>query len=280
MKTKVLQWHPGFFAALQIELADEADKLTFENEHQLSKKPMAIEVVVINVKPEETIQKNIGKRFRRHNIVEYKDPDDYISINDFFKVTGYTCFYQSDTRLVGEIQPRDLTITFVCSHFPKAVVKYLRKHFNIEVEQASQGIYYLNGWIFPVQFIINQELPPDENVWLSRLRTDLDIKKDLEPLAKAYLPRKNQPLYSAVMDLIIRANPQQSEEGKKMCDALRELFSEELEESEKKGKREGTQEGIQLAKSVIKLSAEGVSQDEISRRLELSLDLVKTILEP
>ena len=65
-----------------------------------------------------------------------------------------------------------------------------------------------------------------------------------------------------------------------MCDALRELFSEELEESEKKGKREGTQEGIQLAKSVIKLSAEGVSQDEISRRLELSLDLVKTILEP
>lgn len=36
---KVLQGHPAFYASIQIELAEEADKLLFENEHQLGTKP-------------------------------------------------------------------------------------------------------------------------------------------------------------------------------------------------------------------------------------------------
>ena len=36
MKTEILQWHPAFYAAAQIEFGDELDKLHFENEHQLS----------------------------------------------------------------------------------------------------------------------------------------------------------------------------------------------------------------------------------------------------
>ena len=65
-----------------------------------------------------------------------------------------------------------------------------------------------------------------------------------------------------------------------MCEALKELFSEELEESAERGKMEGKEEGIRLAKSVMKLAAEGLAQDEISRRLGVSIQLVKVILEP
>ena len=39
MKKEVLQWHPAFFAGLQIELEEEKDNLIFENEHQLGTKP-------------------------------------------------------------------------------------------------------------------------------------------------------------------------------------------------------------------------------------------------
>ena len=91
-KRKTIEWHPAFTASLQIEFEDEADKIIFESEHLLSKKPMQIDELVIKVHDNEKIQKNIGRIFRKHNIVEYKSPEDYLTINDFYKVYGYCCF--------------------------------------------------------------------------------------------------------------------------------------------------------------------------------------------
>ena len=80
MTDKVLQWHPGFCAALQIELQEESGNLEFYPEYELSKKPMRIDTLVV------------------------KKLNDYLSINDFYKVYGYACFYQSDTEKVGDIR--------------------------------------------------------------------------------------------------------------------------------------------------------------------------------
>ncbi len=44
---KLLQWHAAFFADIQIELAEEAQYLEFENEHMLSTKPMQLDVLII-----------------------------------------------------------------------------------------------------------------------------------------------------------------------------------------------------------------------------------------
>ena len=38
-RTHALQWHPAFYADIQIELEEEAGLLVFENEHQLGTKP-------------------------------------------------------------------------------------------------------------------------------------------------------------------------------------------------------------------------------------------------
>ena len=70
---KKLQWHPAFYAGLQIELEEERDKLIFENEHQLSTKPLEIDVVIIKKQPGVKIQKNIGQIFRTHNMLNTKD---------------------------------------------------------------------------------------------------------------------------------------------------------------------------------------------------------------
>lgn len=44
---KKLQWHPAFYAGIQIELEEEHEKLIFENEHQLNTKPLGIDVLMI-----------------------------------------------------------------------------------------------------------------------------------------------------------------------------------------------------------------------------------------
>lgn len=46
-ETKALQWHPAFYAGLQIELEEELDNLIFENEHQLSKNRSAPTVIIL-----------------------------------------------------------------------------------------------------------------------------------------------------------------------------------------------------------------------------------------
>ena len=88
-RTHALQWHPAFYADIQIELEEEAGLLVFENEHQLGTKPKEIDVLIVKKEAEVPIRKNIGRIFRKHNIVEYKSPTDYLSIDDFYKVYGY-----------------------------------------------------------------------------------------------------------------------------------------------------------------------------------------------
>ena len=82
-KTEVLQWHPAFYAGLLIEFEKERQKLIFENEHQLGTRPKAIDVLVVKAREETTVHKNIGRIFRKHNIIEYKGPTDYLSVDDF-----------------------------------------------------------------------------------------------------------------------------------------------------------------------------------------------------
>ncbi len=89
---KLLQWHAAFFADIQIELAEEAQYLEFENEHMLSTKPMQLDVLIIKKDSERRLKKNIGRIFRRHNIVEYKSPTDSLSVDDFLRCTDTPAF--------------------------------------------------------------------------------------------------------------------------------------------------------------------------------------------
>ena len=110
-KTKgKLPWHSAFFAGIQIEFEKEAEKLTFENEHQLGTDPMRIDILIIKKHTEERIQKNIGRIFREYNIIEYKSPEQYLSIDAFYKVLGYACFYKSDVQHVDIIKIMDLVV--------------------------------------------------------------------------------------------------------------------------------------------------------------------------
>ena len=76
---RLLQWHPAFYADLQIELKEEQKKLEFKNEYQLGTKPMAIDVLVIKEITDEPIYKNIGKIFRKYNVENLEEGIYYVT---------------------------------------------------------------------------------------------------------------------------------------------------------------------------------------------------------
>ncbi len=119
-KGNLLQWHPAFYAELQVEFKEDAHNMSFENEHQLGTKPKEIDVLIIKKDTEEPVHKNIGRIFKKHNIIEYKSPTDYLSIDDFYKVYAYSCLYKVDTENMDSIQMEEITITFFCYHWPRS----------------------------------------------------------------------------------------------------------------------------------------------------------------
>ena len=131
------------------------------------------------------------------------------------------------------------------------MLNHLLKVRGIHVESQDKGIYYLTGDAIPIQLLLTRELTQEENFWLKNLR----------------------------MDLITRANWTEMEVERKMCDALRELFAEELKEENERGMEQGMERGIYLAKLIFKLSAQGSSAEEIAEKCDLPLEQVWKILE-
>ena len=280
-----LQWHSGFSAALRVELEDELDELCIEDEHMLSKKPMQIDVLVVKKKGEQPIRKNIGRIFRKHNIIEYKSPEDYLSINDFYKVYGYTCFYQSETKRVKDFPPEELTMSFICIHYPQKLLEHLKKFKGIEVEKQEAGLYYLLGDSFPIQLVIVKELSKEENYWLQNLRCNLKTGEEIQEVVRRYEQVKHKAYYSDVMNLIVRANQKQMEEEKNMCEALNELFAEELKEADLRGRKEGRKEGrsvgqIEKLKELVqKKLAKNQSIEKIADDLVEDVEVIRKIVK-
>ena len=267
---KALQWHPAFFAGLQIELADEAHHLQFESEHQLGTKPKEIDVLVIKKDSNVAIKKNIGRIFRGHNIIEYKSPEDYLSINDFYKVYGYACFYKSDTAKADEIKAKDITISYVSKKYPYKLMRHLERDLKLKVHTVEKGIYYVQGMNFPIQLIVTSRLTEEGNLWLYSLTDDMKSTKQAERLLKEYEAHKNENLYQSMMNIIIHANKQTfKEEGQDMCEAIyeiaRERMQDEFEAREARGEVTGQE------KALISLVRDGLlSATEAAKRLSIS----------
>lgn len=247
-KERPLQWHPANYAGLQIELAEEKEFLNFEDEHQLGTKPMAIDILIIKNETKHKIRKNIGRIFKKHNIVEYKSPDDYLSIDDFYKVYGYTCFYKADTPSTNTISIQDLTITFISHRYPQKLLRHLTMERNFKIQKIEKGIYYLLGDFIPIQFIVTSKLSSKENLWLKGLTNDLKDMNLTAALAEDYQKHRTNTLYQSVMDIIMRANKHQFEEAKNMCEAMREWireeYADEIEEAKKKAGKSGFDTGF------------------------------------
>ena len=117
-----IPWHPAFIQALQLELKDYKDVLEFYPEYQLTSEPLRIDCVVIKKIKNVEIKKNIAKVFKTWNILEYKSPDDYTSVEDFYKVYAYACLYASFEK----VPVNNLTVSFIGSRYPRELLNHLQ----------------------------------------------------------------------------------------------------------------------------------------------------------
>lgn len=255
-----LDWHTAFRSAAEIELHADLDKLHFRGEYLLGKQPMRSDLLITCPHKNVQFHSNLAQIFRTYNFVEYKSPDDLMTVKSFYKVYAYACKFLADMPPGQKPKPDEVTLTFICSHYPVKMLRHLQKHRKIQVHKREAGIYDLTGDPFAMQLIVLPRLTKEKNFWLYNLRNNIKDTRDIEEIADNYNPHKNDILYQSVMDVITRANYQKFQEVRiMMCEALEMLFADELAEGRVKALAEGRSEGraIGLAEGRATGLAEG-----------------------
>lgn len=202
--TEKLQWHPAFFAGLQIEFEEESENLIFENEHQLGTKPKEID---------------------------------------------------------------EVTMSLVTHKYPRKLITHLKKTGHI-VKREDAGIYYIEGFLFPIQLIHTVKLSEKENLWLRSLTNHLDRENIVEKIVKEYGRKQENTLYKSVMNIIVNANRKlfETEDGI-MCEALMEIMKDKLDDARESGMKDGRKEEARL--NALELLKNGVSFELVEKSITI-----------
>jgi len=274
-----IAWHPAFIEALQLELEDYGEALEFHPEYQLTSGPLRIDCIVIKKPPDLVIKKNIGAIFREVNLVEYKSPGDYVSIEDFYKVYGYACLY----AYLEKIPVTSITITFVESHYPRELITHLRETRGYKVEKSNAGIYNIAGDILPIQIIDSMKLSAEENLWLKDLNNKLNAQEANRLLLEVKKKGKEARI-SAYIDVIAKANFNTIEEVMNMSNtatSLEDVFIRTgfAARIEARGQAEGEARGeerraIAIAENLVKL---GMPPETIASATQLDPEKIKAL---
>lgn len=151
----------------------------------------------------------------------------------------------------------------------------------MNIEQVDKGIYYLTGDIFPIQLIVTSRLSEKNNLWLKELTNEIKSDSEVDTLVREYRKHENEELYKSIMNVIIRANNKKFEEAKNMCEALRELFKDELEEGITKARFEVINQGIksmiEACKSLV--GSRDVVLNMVMEKFDLSEDEAENYME-
>lgn len=268
-------WHPGFLGAMGIEFRSYRQSLHFDDEHTLSKESIKMDLLIIKKDKSVAITNEIGEIFREHNVIEYKSPDDGITIDDYYKTMAYTYLYKGLGETVNAIPGEELTVTMIRSAYPVALFKKIEESGG-KVEEKYPGVYYIHG-IFntPSQILVTKELNPKLHASL-RVLTKRVKEEDVETflqMAREFEEPGDRHNADAVLQLSVSANRSVYEEilrrDPEMCEALRELMKEEIDSEV----QEKSKEAVDVALvAVIKNQVEklGLDATQIMKSMGLS----------
>lgn len=284
------QWHPAFCSAIKLELRDDAEYLEYTNEYNLNTKPLQMDLMIEKKEKNIEIKNEIGKIFRKHNIIEYKSPDDFMNENTYLKVVAYACLYKSYEEHVDDIQLEEITITLVREKKPQKLFRWFEKN-GYQVNEVYKGIYYVEGGnLFLTQILVSSQLSEESQKWLTLLSSNLK-KKDAERIVSQIdeLTENSEKMYGdSVLQVAVKENRklfEQLKEDGKMCEALRELMEPEIAEAKQKAMQEGMAQGMAqgiaqgVRDTVAKFFYAGNSVADISRILQIPLKEVEAMVK-
>ena len=285
-----IQWHPAFAAAMGLEFKSDYEYVRIEQEHNLSKEPLRIDLLVLKVNnTDRKFSNEIGHIMKTYNIIEYKSPEDSLNIDDYYKTIGYASLYKGMGKYVNRIPAREVTVSMFCTRKPVKMLNMLKEDGAV-IEQKFPGIYYITGnTLFPVQMVVVKELDKQTHSSL-RVLTDNadreDVEKFLQNSVKTNEPWEREDI-DAVLQASVSANKELYEAIRRdsgMCQALRELMKDEIDKEiegaesrgEKRGERRGERRGE--ANLISNMYNNGVTPEQISNMTNMKLDKVKRII--
>jgi hypothetical protein len=272
------QWHPAFCGAAELEFRANSKDLEFQREFSLSKEPLRIDLLIIKKLKNVQLENEIGHIFRTYNVIEYKSPEDGLTIDDFGKVLGYTSLYKSLGKTVNEIPFEELTATMIRDTYPRELMVALEA-MGMSVQQKFPGIYYVTGaLLFPVQIVVGNQLSPEQHSSL-RILSNNAREADVEAFlmgTRRFKEPGDKNNADAVLQVSVAANPilySIIRRETTMCEALRELMKDEIEQEFAQGMAQGMAQGrAEGAKDLLfGLVRDGLlSVKEAAARLDLS----------
>ena len=289
-----LQWHPAFCAAAGLEFHEDIERLELKPEYNLSKEPIRIDLLIIKEGRTGQIKNEIGHIMRTYNVIEYKSPEDALTIDDFYKTIGYACLYKGYGEYVDAVPINELTISIFREARPEKMFLTLQRYGH-KIEERYPGIYYVTEYLpIPAQIIVTQELEPGEHRSLKILSNHAkkeDVEEFLRKAEGMNTPRDRQNV-EAVLQVSVRANDELYREIRRdanMCDALRELMKDDIEREVSAARKLGESEGevrgkamgevVGEAKIILKMNHSGMSPENIASITGKDLDEINAILE-
>ena len=253
------QWPPAFVSALQLELKEDAQYLNFTSEHNLNTKPLEVDLLIVKKEKDVEIKNEIGKVFRKHNIVEYKSPDDSLNLNTYMKVIAYACLYKAYEERVDDISLDEITITMVRERKPEKLFQWFENN-GYQVEEVFKGIYYvIQETSFITQIIVSKQLSKENQKWLTLLSGDLDradvarVVSQIESLTEENEKRHGDSVLQVAMQENEEVFNEIREDGN-MCEALRKFFEPELNEAMENTKKDIILSALKAGNSVADIS--------------------------
>lgn len=232
-----IQWHPAFYAAAGLELRENREELDLIPEYNLSKEPIRIDLLIIKDSSGKGIKNEIGHIMKTYNVIEYKSPEDGLTIDDFYKTVGYACLYKGYGESVNQIRLSELTISLFREAYPKELFLALKQEGH-EIEEAYPGIYYVTNKLpFLAQVVVTSRLRKETHSSLrilSKHADKADVERFLEKARKMTSPREQNDIDS-VLQVSVNANFEVYQELRRengMCEALRRLMKEDFDELE------------------------------------------------
>lgn len=260
-----IQWHTGFVHAMRLYLKDYEDDIEFNEEFQLTRKPLSIDLTVVKKPDDLIIDNNIGRFFRKHNILEYKSPKDELNLETFYKVQAYALLYMispANCDAYGApVCENDMTISIVRAAYPRELIKDL-KELGYIIREDIKNIYHVDGAQFPIQIVITKPSSDAESsgkdekdiIWLNALTADIskDTYNDFLNNANE-LDSRHSMFAETIFAIVSDVNEEKIETWKEahsmMNDAMRRIMAKELKESKDEGLAEGRSEGLAEGRS-------------------------------
>ena len=258
----------GIYGGLMLSIRKYRDRLEVHHGYELNKKPREIDCLIIEkLDVDQPMDNAITAGFRRHNVIEIKNPTETLNLSTVWRVISYTAQYISDNGIPSE----EVTMTLIRSSRPNKVIDGL-KQSGYRVCQSQPGVYTVEGIVdLPLQIIVTKELVGDDYVPLRLQRKNADrsdYEKFVHSINSTYDKSEDEYVASIIKYGVYDEDAFDAKEGSDMYKKWMEMFKEDLEKAEEKGRTEGRAEGRAEgeAKGRAEGEAKGRAEGEAERK--------------